>query len=138
MVPDKNTQNKEEIENQIFNETYKKQAEKARKTSGIIFGVMGAVFLLLGIVLVFTLDDEIGLVYCILGAVLLFIALLFAVLIPKNYNYGKYKTRVNNYGGINIYEILARLNVLEKRVNELEDQLKNNEAANGNGEENRQ
>ncbi len=111
-----------DLEKQIFNEKWEKQSKLAKKVLLITFMTIGLIFLILGLVLLISINEkEIGIVYLILGPVFMVIAVITYFAIPNKYNYDKYKKRVDKYGYMNMFEMNAKIIELEERINELEN-----------------
>lgn len=126
-----------DLEKKIFEEKYKQQNVRAKKICTIVFGIIGGLFTILGLILylVFMQVEEIlaySLGFSLLGTGIMFlIFVLIFRLIPDNVNYERYKKRVNKGGYLNIYEMNARMAVLEEKnrileskINELEDKIR--------------
>ena len=126
-----------DLEKKIFEEKYKQQNVRAKKICTIVFGIIGGLFTLVGLVfyLVFINIEEIlaySLGFSLLGTGIMFlIIVLIFRLLPDNINYERYKKRVNKGGYLNIYEMNARMAVLEEKnrileskINELEDKIR--------------
>lgn len=126
-----------DLEKKIFEEKYKQQNLRAKKICTIVFGIIGVLFTILGLILylVFMQVEEIlaySLGFSLLGTGIMFlIFVLIFRLIPDNVNYERYKKRVNKGGYLNIYEMNARMAVLEEKnrileskINELEDKIR--------------
>ena len=111
------------------------QNRKAKRILTAVFGSLGVVFLLLGIVfLVFhASDDETGealfLPFAILGVTFLAVTLILALCIPTNVNMEVIKKRIERgnasvYDSVYLMEALAKVEVLTKRVEALEDEVR--------------
>ena len=119
-----------DLEKKIFEEKYKQQNVRAKKILTITFGILGLVFIILGLIfyLVFINIEEVlaySLGFSLLGTGIIFlICLLIFRLIPDTINYEKYKKRINRGGYISIYEMNARMAVLEEKNKVLESKIK--------------
>lgn len=119
-----------DLEKKIFEEKYKQQNVRAKKILTITFGIVGLVFIILGLIfyLVFINIEEVlaySLGFSLLGTGIIFlICLLIFRLIPDTINYEKYKKRINRGGYISIYEMNARMAVLEEKNKVLESKIK--------------
>ncbi|MBQ9511451.1 MAG: hypothetical protein IJR55_07150 [Clostridia bacterium] len=111
------------------------QNRKTKKILIAVFGSLGVVFLLLGIVfLAFNVsDDETGevlfLPFVILGVTFLAVTLIFALFIPTNVNMEVIKRRMTRgnasvYDSVYLIAALAKIEVLTKRVEMLEDEVR--------------
>lgn len=108
-------------EKQMFDEKQEKQAKLVKKYLLFVFGIMGLIFIIISI---FLDIEELNIIFLILGAVMILLGIILYLVIPTKYNYNKYKSRVDKFGYINIYEINAKIVSLEERVEELEQKLK--------------
>lgn len=111
------------LEKQLFEETQEKQSKLAKKLVLGIFGGIGMVFALLGIIFIGIDNDAmqiLSIVFLSVGVFMTALGLLLFFVIPTNYSYEKYKLRVNKYGMINIFEINAKIRELEDRIDQLE------------------
>ncbi len=112
------------LEEQIFNKQQGKQMKFARKLLLGMFGGLGAVFFVLGILFLicqyYALFD-IGIVYIILGLALVLIGLLmFWIFKHIGLNYQNYKKRTEKFGGVNLYQMQAKIIELADKVSKLE------------------
>lgn len=119
--------NKEELEEKKYQELYQKQIKTLKVTFLIVFGILGFIFLLLGIIFLITQEEDpellpIGIVFTCMGVVYLLLAILFHFCLPKKGNYEKYKKRINRYGGINLFNMNLKVELLEERVSKLEEE----------------
>jgi len=108
---------------EIFEETQKKQAKLAKKVILITLGIIGLIFIALGIAFMCTaeeLSNELGITFIGLGGFMAIIGVIFFFAIPTKYDYEKYKMRAKKYGAINIYVLNAKIAELEARVEDLE------------------
>ena len=117
-------ENKEvvDLEKKIFEEKYQKQMKAAKKVflwMGLGFFIVG----LIGTIIVLFIQPDIffvGIPFAFVG--LLFI--IFGIALPEKANYEKYKKRIENGGYFNIYDMNARMAVLEEKNNMLESKIK--------------
>lgn len=111
------------------------QNRKTKKILIAVFGSLGVVFLLLGIVFLAlnVSDDETGevlfLPFVILGVTFLAVTLIFALFIPTNVNMEVIKRRMTRgnasvYDSVYLIAALAKIEVLTKRVEMLEDEVR--------------
>lgn len=112
-------------ERQIFNKTQEKQARFAKKYLLCTFCGIGTAFTVAAIVL-FCIDiaKELPIIFVSIGIVMILLGIVLYFAIPTKYNYDKYKSRVEKYGLMNIYEISAKINELEERIETLENKDK--------------
>lgn len=112
-------------EKQIFDETQAKQAKFLKKY--ILFFLCGiGIAFTLAAILFFCLDieKEIPIVFLSIGLVLIVLGIVLYFAIPTKYNYDKFKSRVQKIGGINVYEMNAKIVELEERIATLENKDK--------------
>lgn len=118
-----------DLEKKIFEEKYKQQNARAKKILTITFGILGLVLTILGLIfyLAFINIEEVlaySLGFSLLGTGIMFlICVLIFRLIPDTINYEKYKKRINRGGYISIYEMNARMAVLEEKNKILESKI---------------
>ncbi len=108
---------------EIFEEALKKQAKLAKKTILITFGIIGLLFIVLGIAFMCSADElskELGITFLGSGGFMAVLGLILFFAIPTKYNYEKYKMRAKKYGAMNVYVLNAKIAELEARVEELE------------------
>ena len=112
----------ENREQQIFDETQEKQAKFLKKYFLFFLCGIGIAFTLAAIVL-FCLDiaKEIPIVFLSIGLFMIVLGIILYFVIPTKYNYDKFKTRVQKLGGINVYEMSAKIAELEERIATLEN-----------------
>lgn len=108
---------------EIFEETQKKQAKLAKKVILITFGIIGLVFIALGIAFMCTADEisyDVGITFLGSGGFMAVLGIILFFAIPTKYDYEKYKMRAEKYGAMNIYVLNAKIAELEARVEDLE------------------
>lgn len=113
----------EDLEKKTFEENYKKQAKLSKR----IFKIMGSIFIALAIVLLIVALIVEELEFAIPSIPLGFIGLVFIVLglvFPNTLNYENLKKRQSKYGQLNIYELNAKVIVLEEKNKALEARIK--------------
>ena len=112
-------------EKEIFDETQEKQSKLAKKVLLFTFCGIGAAFAILA-VLMFYLNTviEIPIVFLAVGLFLFALGIILHFAIPTKYDYDKYKSRMQKYGVMNMYEMSAKIIELEERIAALEN--KNN------------
>ena len=123
--------NKEQREREIYEQSYAKQAKLSKRILLIVFGGLGLLFLVMGIVLLSLgiVDEEgfnPGFVFAPIGGCFLLLAIIFAFMPvkPTQASYDKFKSRTAKYGYyMNSYDLMIKLEMLEKRVEELEKQV---------------
>ena len=121
----------EQKEREIYEQTYLKQAKTSKRILIIVFGGLGLLFLVMGIVLLSQgiVDEEginPGFVLTPIGGCFLLVAIIcaFAPVKPTQSSYDKFKSRTSKYGYfMNSYDLMIKLEMLEKRVEELEKQV---------------
>lgn len=117
---------KEKMEEKQFQDVYAKQARISKIALlaaclpiGIIFTLIGGI----GAGLLTNSDDLIAM-YIFLGMGIFFIgmAVLFYFVMPSKGNYQKYKERLQKRGVINLFDISVKVNCLEEKTKELEEE----------------
>lgn len=121
---------KEEKERELFENVYKKQLKANSKIFLITFGILGFIFLTMGIILLaLGVVDETGfnpgLIFAPMGGVFIIIGIIAALTSTKttNVNYDKFKKRTEKYGYINVYDLTIKVEMLEQKVEELEKKI---------------
>ncbi len=119
-------ENKKRIEK--TKENYKRSLSKANFIITIVFGSLGTIFLITGIILIFTVKLlEAYLAPIIVGGVFLIITIILNIIfrsINIDEIYDKYQSRINDGKMIyNTTEMSARIIMLESRVKSLEEEL---------------
>lgn len=121
---------KEEKERELFENAYKKQSKTNSKIFLITFGILGFIFLIMGIILLAlgVVDEEgfnPGFVFAPMGGVFIIIGIIAALTSTKttNVNYDKFKKRTEKYGYINVYDLTIKVEMLEQKVEELEKKI---------------
>ena len=121
---------KETVEKETFEKAYKKQVKLTKRILTIIFTIMGFIFVTAGTLVLLLPTDEpdadiIGYIFIPFGIVFLIVALCVSLFVKPSENaYEKYKKRVNRFGIINIYDVNAKIQMLEARIEELERRIK--------------
>jgi len=117
----------EDKEKQIFDEMQEKQSALAKKLILGVLGGIGVLFAVIGIVFVSLGGGfhEVGVVFSIVGTAMLVLGVILFLVIPTKYNYDKYKSYVKKSGGVNVYEMYAKIDELEERISALEKELNN-------------
>lgn len=121
----------EQKEREIYEQSYVKQAKTSKRILLIVFGLLGLLFLAGGIVLLSLgiVDEEgfnPGFVFVPIGGCFLLVAIIcaFIPVKPTHASYDKFKSRTSKYGYyMNSYDITIKIEMLEKRVEELEKQV---------------
>ena len=111
------------LDKKIFDDNYKKQikyTKKIFKILGIIFFSLAIVLLILSFVLNITEISIPSIPFGIIGLIFIILGFVF----PESYNYEAIKKRQNKYGCLNIYEMNAKIIMLEEKNNALEAKVK--------------
>lgn len=107
---------------ELFEETQKKQSRLAKKIILVTFAVMGLLIAVMGILcLVSEGDKQAGIVFLTVGLVCIAVGIVLYFVLPKKYDYGKYKDRVQKYGYMDFYAMSSKIAELEARIEELEN-----------------
>lgn len=112
-----------DLEKKIFEEKYQKQMKYAKKT----FFWIGLSFLILGVaaivILLFVAEyiAFVGFPFAAIGLIFL----ILGIALPEKINYEKFKKRIDKGGYVNIYDLNARISVLEEKNKILESKIKN-------------
>lgn len=122
---------KEQQEREIYEQSYLKQAKISKRVLLTVFGLLGLLFLAGGIVLLSLgiVDEEgfnPGFVFVPIGGCFLLVAIIcaFIPVKPTHASYDKFKSRTSKYGYyMNSYDLMIKIEMLEKRVEELEKQV---------------
>ena len=113
----------EDLEKKTFEENYKKQAQLSKK----IFKIMGCIFLFIAILLIVVSlvfdESEVSIPSIPLGIVGM-IFLIIGFVFHEKYNYEAIKKRQHKYGYVNIYELNAKVIMLEEKNKSLESRIK--------------
>ena len=109
-------------------EEYKKRSKRVLLILMLIFGILGAVFLALGLALMLTLNIfELYLSFLILGAVYLLVVLLLAIVlkcVSFDNLFDNYVNRAKNGRMIySTFEMSTRILMLEEKVRKLEEEV---------------
>lgn len=119
-------------EKELFESISGKQLKYAKLTFLLTFGIIGAIFLILALILFLCgVRDETGLmpsvIFAPMGAFWLLLGVILWFALPKTYNYEKYKKRAAKWGSYNYYDMYIELELqkaktaaLEERISELE------------------
>ena len=89
---------------ELFEKVSEKQLKYAKKTMLLIFVLIGAVFLIMGLVLIAcnVRDEEngvlVGIIFAPIGAFFMILGLTLRFAVPRTYNYENYKKRMEKYG----------------------------------------
>ncbi len=114
---------------ELYEQAYKKQSRFAKKVILTVFGIIGAVFSILGVILLAAgVHDEdgtlVGAIFLPMGLVLIAIAVVIYFTMPDKGNYERYKKHIEKYGYGNSYETFAAIEMLVKKNEELEKRVK--------------
>lgn len=114
---------------ELFEQTTGKQLRVAKKILLLVYGILGAVFLILALIL-FLLDVRdpengipIAAIFAPIGGFFLLVGIILYAVMPRKMNYEKYEKRCEKYGVQNIYSISAELSLLREQVKELEEKI---------------
>lgn len=122
-----------QTEEEIFQESYQKQAKVTRRVLNITFTVLGVVFAVMGI-LAYVLSNEPIICYVFVGLGTLFVLLgiILYKVIPEKGNYQRYKNYTEKFGYTDSYSINYKISLLEreneklqKQIDELKDKIDN-------------
>lgn len=119
---------REEKEKRLFEESWTKQIKRTKKILCTMFLALGSVFLAVGIAMFCfkSYDNELviaAMVFSGLGLLYMILSLIFKKAIPEKANYEKYKKQHEKYGYQDYNMLAIKLDVLEKRIKELEQKL---------------
>ena len=109
-------------------EEYKKRSKRVLLILILIFGILGALFLVLGLAFMLTLNIfELYLCFLILGAVYLLVALILAIVlkcVSFDNLFDNYVNRAKNGRMIySTFEMSTRILMLEEKVRKLEEEV---------------
>ncbi len=109
-------------------EEYKKRSKRVLLILILIFGILGALFLALGLAFMLTLNIfELYLCFLILGAVYLLVALILAIVlkcVSFDNLFDNYVNRAKNGRMIySTFEMSTRILMLEEKVRKLEEEV---------------
>lgn len=122
-------------EKEIYEKVTEKQYKYASKVFLLVFGIIGLIFLLVGIItLALGVTDEegflVGIIFAPMGGFFLLMGLVIFLIFKKTANYAFYKRNREKYMNSNPYfcqygviELMAKVEVLTERVEELEAKL---------------
>ena len=121
-------QEKETKEKEIYEKAYNKIVKNSNKMVFIIFGIIGAIFALIGLFLIyFKIEDEgflMGIPFLIMGIFFVFLGILIRITSSKIPDYDKYKKRIEKYAGsYGSYDYLIRIEMLEEKNKILEQRI---------------
>ncbi|MDE7215801.1 MAG: hypothetical protein K2O08_03235 [Clostridia bacterium] len=115
----------EKNEKQIFDEHQEKQSKLLKKYFLCLFCGIGMAFTIVAIILFcIDIEKEMPIVFISVGLFMLALGIVLYFAVPTKYSYDKYKSRLNKYGLMNIYELNAKIIELEKRIETLENRDK--------------
>lgn len=123
---------KEQLERETYEKAYKKQMKITKLILTIIFSFLGVMFITIGIIMLLLPASDpdmevIGYVFTPIGAMFILAVIFISILLnPNNTNgaYDRYKKRVNRFGYTNIYDLNTKIQILEKRIEDLERMVK--------------
>ena len=114
---------------ELFEKASEKQLAYAKRTLLLVFLLIGAIILIMGLILIFcNVQDEegflVGIVFAPLGAFLMLLGLILRIALPRSYSYESYKKRMEKYGCyMNTYDMYITIELLEERIKELEKKV---------------
>lgn len=123
-------------EKERFEELSNKSLKRQRKIMLLVFGLIGIIFLILGLCLLAAdVRDEdgflVGIVFAPMGALFLILGIILFFAMPKQYTYEKFKKRHEKYGIYSWDDVYlmfnmqqAKIETLEKRIEQLENKNK--------------
>lgn len=120
----------EEKKKALFEKISEKQLKYVKKTMLIIFALIGAIFLVMGLVLIacnvrdVESDILVGTVFVPIGAFFILLGVIIRLVTPKMYNYENYKKRIAKYGYYSTFDLYITLALSEERIAELENKLR--------------
>lgn len=116
---------KDKIEEEKYQELYAKQSKIARITLLSCFGGIGLVFLILGVSFIPVeglKGSGIDIVFIVMGALFILLGILFFFVLPSKGNYERYKRNLNRMGGMNYFSILVSVKTIEEQLNQLKQE----------------
>ncbi len=120
--------NLDEQEATIFKENYQRQAKMAKKIFLFVFTIFGLIFLTIGLVLLWIKVQEgdflVGIPFTIIGGVFTVLGLVLGLALPsgENFDYAKFKAKMNRHGG---FYIAGNTTYLSTIVMVQKEQIKN-------------
>ena len=115
---------KEDLDKKLFEASYKKQIKASKR----IFKIMGFIFTMFSIFpIIFgfsSLEYEacyMAIPFVVMGVVFI----LLGFILPEKYSYDAVKRRQNKYGYLNVYEMSAKIIMLEEKIKILESKIRN-------------
>jgi len=111
-----------------FEEASRKQYKEARKIVSLIFGLLGLLFLILGLCFYFSsvVDEDgtpLGYVFVPVGLFLLILGLGLFLFLPREGNYERFKARVDKGAILDTNEMAVQAAILQKRIEKLEERV---------------
>ena len=117
----------EQKEKELYEEASKKQASIARKVICGVFCGLGGTYLLIGIAALIISEDLetniFGFVFGGIGLLFLLLGILLFFVLPKKGNYERYKKNINRFGYMNSYNASTKLEMLEHENKELKERI---------------
>ena len=114
-------------EKELYKATFERNVGITRLVLPLVFGGIGLLLLVLGVILFFNVDNLPGYILMGLGGTYIFLALLIFFILSKvniDKAYDRYQRRVKLGKPIyNTYEMSLRIVMLEKKVKELEEEI---------------
>lgn len=121
-------------EKEIFERITQKQMKYSKKTFRLIFGIIGGLFAVAGIVMLALgmpegEDFNPGLIFLPMGAFYLLLGTILSLTLPRSLSYERYKKRIERSGTIDYYQMYVMLQLQEEKIKELEERTANLEDA---------
>lgn len=111
----------------VFQEVMNRQVNLLRKSFLLIFGIIGLIFFIAGVIILLSQGKlfQLGLAYGVIGLVFLLVAILCFLLIPKNrqYNYERFKKRIQKYGLFSTIDMTIMVSILSEKITQLENTI---------------
>lgn len=115
------------LASEIFSKEMKSQFKTTSKLLLLIFGSIGAVFILVGIIMLAVQQQTVGFVFFPLGLFLMFFGVVLSIVFSKVtalQNYENYKSKMSRFGYANKFEIQAKLILQQEQLDELTEEVK--------------
>lgn len=107
---------------EVFKDKTKRQGIIVKKVLFLTFTLIGLAFVIIGVLIGSNYQNDMYML-CYMGCFFIFLGIILYFLVPTEYNYEKYNTRVERYGGYNVYELIAKVKNLEEKNAELEKRI---------------
>lgn len=114
-------------EKELYEELYTKQMRYIKLVLCLVFGVIGILFSLLGVLLISEIivdseGTESGIVLLSIGIIFVFTTLILSF-VPFKGNYERFKKRTDKYGFSDQFDAMIKLAMLDKKCQELEKRI---------------